>query len=130
MDTEFDGCLGTSLSHCLENKRSPQEVAKVQVASSSSSETSAVVNMVVLNDLIGELEKVELAGDLVRSILHDVIDKAVSLHEWERGPFGAARGGFMIPSSWLLEKRGLMEQVDVKEKKAAGMDLLEIYGLR
>ena len=33
----------------------------------------------VLNDLIGELEKVELAGDLVRSsILHDVIDKAVS----------------------------------------------------
>jgi len=36
----------------------------------------------------------------------------------------------MIPSSWLLEKRGLMEQVDVKEKKAAGMDLLEIYGLR
>jgi len=59
-----------------------------------------------------------------------VIDKAVSLHEWERGPFGAACGGFMIPSSWLLEKRGLMEQVDVKEKKAAGMDLLEIYGLR
>ena len=42
----------------------------------------------------------------------------------------AARAGFMIPSSWLLEKRGLMEQVDVKEKKkAAGMDLLEIYGL-
>ena len=35
----------------------------------------------VLNDLIGELEKVELAaGDLVRSILHDVIDKAVSLY--------------------------------------------------
>ena len=58
----------------------------------------------VLNDLIGELEKVELAGDyLVRSILHDddVVDKAVSLHEWERSPFGAARGGFMIPSSWL-----------------------------
>ena len=85
----------------------------------------------VLNDLIGELEKVELAGDLVRSILHDVIDKVVSLHEWERGSFGAARGGFMIPSSsWLLEKRGVMEQVDVKEKKAAGMDLLEIYGFK
>ena len=47
-----------------------------------------------------------------------------------REALGAARGGFMIPSSWLLEKRGLMEQVDVKEKKAAGMDLLEIYGLR
>ena len=126
MDVEFDGCLGTSLSH-LESKSTPPEVAKALVASNSS-EASEV--SMVLNDLIGELEKVELAaGDLVRSILHDVIDKAVSLHEWERGPFGAARGGFMIPSSWLLEKRGLMEQVDVKEKKAAGMDLLEIYGL-
>ena len=125
MDVEFDGCLGTSLSH-LESKSTPLEVAKALVASNSS-EASEV--SMVLNDLIGELEKVELAGDLVRSILHDVIDKAVSLHEWERGPFGAARGGFMIPSSWLLEKRGLMEQVDVKEKKAAGMDLLEIYGL-
>uniref|UniRef100_A0A7S3Y5R1 Uncharacterized protein n=1 Tax=Heterosigma akashiwo TaxID=2829 RepID=A0A7S3Y5R1_HETAK len=121
MDVEFDGCLGTSLSH-LESKSTPPEVAKALVASNSS-EASEV--SMVLNDLIGELEKVELAaGDLVRSILHDVIDKAVSLHEWERGPFGAARGGFMIPSSWLLEKRGLMEQVDVKEKKAAGMDLL------
>jgi len=49
-----------------------------------------------------------------------------------RGPFfGAARGGFVIPSSWLLEKRGLIEeQVDRMEKEAAGMDLLEIYGLR
>ena len=36
----------------------------------------------------------------------------------------------MIPSSWLLEKRGLMELVDVEEKKAAGMDLLEIYGFK
>ena len=125
MDVEFDGCLGTSLSH-LESKSTPPEVAKALVASNSS-EASEV--SMVLNDLIGELEKVELAaGDLVRSILHDVIDKAVSLHEWERGPFGAARGGFMIPSSWLLEKRGLMEQVDVKEKKAAGMDLLGLGG--
>jgi len=50
---------------------------------SSSSETSAVVNM-VLNDLIDELEKAELVGDLVcSSFLHDVIiDKDVSLHEW------------------------------------------------
>jgi len=75
------------------------------VASSSSSETSAVVNMVVLNDLIGELEKDKLIGGLVCSILHDVVDKTVSLHEWERGPFGAALGGLMIPSSWLLEKQ-------------------------
>mmetsp|Transcript_37598 Transcript_37598/g.58469 ORF Transcript_37598/g.58469 Transcript_37598/m.58469 type:complete len:116 (+) Transcript_37598:596-943(+) len=94
---------GTSLSHCLEHKRLPQEVAKVQVASTS--ETSALVNMVVLNDLIGEPEKDKLIGGLVCSIFRDVVEKAVSLHEWERGPFGAAHGGLMIPSSWLLEKQ-------------------------
>ena len=82
-----------------------------------------------LNDLIDELEKAELIGDLVCSILHDVVDKAVSLHEWERCPFGAVHGGLMIPSSWLLEKQGLMEEVDRLEKVASGMDLLEIYGL-
>ena len=71
--------MGTSsLSH-LESKSSPLKVAKALVASNSF-EASEVSSM-VLNDLIGELEKVELAGDLVRSILHDVIDKAVSLHE-------------------------------------------------
>ena len=54
----------------------------------------------------------------------------MSLHEWEKGPFGAACGGFMRPSSWLLEKQGLMEQVDRIEKEAASMDLLvEIYEL-
>jgi len=62
MDVEFDGCLlGTSLSH-LENKiLSLLKVAKALVASNSS-EASEV--SMVLNDLIGELEKVELAGDL------------------------------------------------------------------
>ena len=64
-----------------------------------------------------------------------MVDKAVSLHEWERGQFGAAYGGLMIPSSWLLEKQGdLMEKkvVDrriVVDKVAAGMHLLEIHGL-
>ena len=83
--------------------------------------------------MFGELEKVDLTGDLVRSILHDVVDKAVLLHEWERGPFGAAHDGFMIPSTWLLlVKQDLMEQqVGRIEKEAAGMDLLvvEIYGM-
>jgi len=32
----------------------------------------------------------------------------------------------MMPSSWrLLEKQGLMQQVDQIEKEAAGMDLVE-----
>ena len=41
----------------------------------------------VMNDLIGELEKAELVGGLVcSSFLHDVIvDKDVSLHEWMNG---------------------------------------------
>ena len=57
------------------------------------------------------------------------------IFEWERGPFGTAHGGLMIPSSWLLEKQGyLMEKkvVDrriVVDKVAAGMHLLEIHGL-
>jgi len=63
-----------------------------------------VVNM-VLNDLIDELEKAEPIGGLACSILHDVVDKAVSLHEWERRgrPFGAVfiHGGLMIPSLFL-----------------------------
>ena len=81
MGTQFDGCLGgTSLSHCLENKRSPRKVAKDLMAINSSSEISAV--SMVMNDLIGELKKAELVGDLVcSSFLHDMIDKGVSLHE-------------------------------------------------
>ncbi len=40
----------------------------------------------VMNDLIGELEKAELIGDLVcSSFLHDVIDEGVSLDEWMDG---------------------------------------------
>mmetsp|Transcript_4341 Transcript_4341/g.7283 ORF Transcript_4341/g.7283 Transcript_4341/m.7283 type:complete len:95 (+) Transcript_4341:677-961(+) len=77
MDVEFDGCLGTSLSH-LENKiLSLLKVAKALVASNSS-EASEV--SMVFNDLIGELEKVELTGELVRSMLHDVIDKEAVCH--------------------------------------------------
>ena len=81
---DIDGCLGTSLSHCLEHKRSPRKVAKDLMAINSS-ETSAV--SMVMNDLIGELEEAELVGDLVcSSFLHDVIvDKDVSLHEWMDG---------------------------------------------
>ena len=80
----IDGCLGTSLSHCLENKRSPRKVAKDLMAINSS-ETSAV--SMVMNDLIGELEKAEPVGGLVcSSFLHDVnVDKDVSLHEWMNG---------------------------------------------
>ena len=85
---DVDGCLGTSsLSHCrLDNKRSPRKVAKKDLMAINSSETSAVI--MVMNDLIGELEKAELIiGDLVcSSFLHDVIvDKDVSLHEWMDG---------------------------------------------
>eukprot|EP00639_Heterosigma_akashiwo_P005251 CAMPEP_0194573780 /NCGR_PEP_ID=MMETSP0292-20121207/9871_1 /TAXON_ID=39354 /ORGANISM="Heterosigma akashiwo, Strain CCMP2393" /LENGTH=88 /DNA_ID=CAMNT_0039425123 /DNA_START=306 /DNA_END=572 /DNA_ORIENTATION=+ len=78
---DIDGCLGTSLSHFLENKRSPHKVAKNLVAINSS-ETSAV--SMVMNDSIGELEKAELVGVLVcSSYLHDVIDKDESpLHDW------------------------------------------------
>ena len=80
---DVDGCLGTFLSHCLENKRSPRKVAKDLVAIISS-ETSAA--SMVMNDWIGELEKAELVGHLVcSSFLHDVIDKDVSLHEWMDG---------------------------------------------
>ena len=78
---DVDGCLGgTSLSHCLENKRSPRKVAKDLMAINSSSETSAV--SMVMNDLIGELEKAEPVGGLVcSSFLHDVIGKGALLHE-------------------------------------------------
>jgi len=60
MDVEFDGCLlGTSLSH-LENKiLSLLKVAKALVASNSS---EASVVSVVLDNLIGELQKVEFTG--------------------------------------------------------------------
>lgn len=60
--------------------RSARKVAKDFMAINSS-ETSA--ESIVMNDLIGELEKAELVGDLVcSSFLHNVIDKDVSLHEW------------------------------------------------
>jgi len=63
--------------------RSARKVAKDFMAINSS-ETSA--ESMVMNDLIGELEKAELVGDLVcSSFLHDVIDKDVSLHEWMDG---------------------------------------------
>jgi len=81
--SRFGGWGQPALSHCLENKRSPRKVAKDLVAINSS-ETSAV--SMVMNDLIVELKKTELVGDLVcSSFLHDVIDKGVSLHEWMDG---------------------------------------------
>jgi len=58
MDVEFDGCLGTSLSH-LESKSTPLKVVKALVASNSSE--ASVVSM-VLDNLIGELQKVEFTG--------------------------------------------------------------------
>jgi len=63
--------------------RSARKVAKDFMAINSS-ETSA--ESMVMNDLIGELEKAELVGGLVcSSFLHDVIGKGVlSLHEWTR----------------------------------------------
>ena len=110
------GCLGASFSLCLEQENASS--SEILVAENLSQMISEVVG--VLHDLIlavkEEAGKDGAVGSLVHSILHEVIDEAVTLHEKERGPYGVL--GFMIPSSWLLEEAGLMKRM----KREAGED--------
>ena len=109
------GRSGASFSLCLEQKNASSSGGLVTANSSQIPEVIGGLHDLTLV-LEEEARKDGTVGSLVHSILHEVIDEAVALHERERGPYGEL--GFMIPSSWLLEEAGLMWRI----KRAAGED--------
>ena len=109
------GRSGASFSLCLEQENASSSGGLVTENSSQIPEVIGGLHDLTLV-LEEEARKDGTVGSLVHSILHEVIDEAVALHERERGPYGEL--GFMIPSSWLLEEAGLMWRI----KREAGED--------